>query len=408
MNVLAMAREAMRSLARHPLRSTLTLLGFAIGVGAFVAMVSFAAGARRSVVAQFEALGTGTFTVTAGGSGTGELGTARLFTPADGRAIAAQVDAVTATAPLARQMLTVSAGGRRAATQVIGTTPEFTRIRSWGIEAGGMFEADDVLLGLRVCVLGHTVADRLFESASTGSDAAAAVGLTLRVGDVDCRVVGVLARLGQTASGTDQDDVVLVPYPLFTRRIAGRAGADRMLVGVALGADLAATREAVREAVRARRGLTPADPDDFTIKSPDDLTRVADRTAAMLQGLLGAIAAVSLLVGGIGIMNILLVSVGERTREIGVRVAVGATPGQVMAQFLVEASALSGIGASVGAGLGAAASLIVGSRMGWGGEVPYALLGIALAGGIGLGLVFGLYPARRAALLDPVVALRGE
>jgi putative ABC transport system permease protein len=406
MNLLAMAREAMRSLARHPLRSTLTLLGFAIGVGAFVAMVSFAAGARRSVVAQFEALGTGTFTITAGGSGTGELGAARLFTPADGRAIAAQVDAVTATAPLARQMLTVSAGGRRAATQVIGTTPEFTRIRSWGIEAGGMFEADDVLLGLRVCVLGHTVADRLFEGGD--GDATSAVGLTLRVGEVDCRVVGVLARLGQTASGTDQDDVVLVPYPLFTRRIAGRAGADRMLVGVALGADPATTRELVRDAVRARRGLTPADPDDFTIKSPDDLTRVADNTAAMLQGLLGAIAAVSLLVGGIGIMNILLVSVGERTREIGVRVAVGATPGQVMAQFLVEASALSGIGASVGAGLGAAASLIVGARMGWGGEVPYGLLGIALAGGVGLGLVFGLYPARRAALLDPVVALRGE
>jgi putative ABC transport system permease protein len=405
MNVLAMAREAMRSLARHPLRSILTLLGFAIGVGAFVAMVSFAAGARRSVVAQFEALGTGTFTVTAGGSGTGELGTARLFTPADGRAITAQVGAVTATAPLARQMLTVSAGGRRAATQVIGTTPEFTKIRSWAIEAGGMFEPDDVLLGLRVCVLGRTVADRLFED---GDDAAAAVGLTLRVGDVDCRVVGVLARLGQTASGTDQDDVVLVPYPLFTRRIAGRAGADRMLVGVTQGADLAATRESVREAVRARRGLTPADPDDFTIKSPDDLTRVADRTAAMLQGLLGAIAAVSLLVGGIGIMNILLVSVGERTREIGVRVAVGATPGQVMAQFLVEASALSGIGASVGAGLGAAASLIVGARMGWGDDVPYALLGMAIAGGVALGLVFGLYPARRAALLDPVVALRGE
>jgi putative ABC transport system permease protein len=406
-NALAMAREAMRSLGRHPLRSALTLLGFAIGVGAFVAMVSFASGARRSVVAQFEALGTGTFTVTAGVGTTLDAGSTRMFTPADGRFVSSQVDAVTGSAPMARQMTSVSAGARRAATQVIGTTPDFVRIRSWQVEAGGMFDNDDVTLGVRVCVLGHTVADRLFGDGA-GTDAATAVGLTLRLGDVDCRVVGVMARLGQTASGTDQDDVVLVPYPFFTRRLAGRAGADRMLVGVQPGADLAATRAAVRDAVRQRRGLGPADPDDFTIKSPDDLTAVADRTARMLQALLGAIAAVSLLVGGIGIMNILLVSVGERTREIGVRVAVGATPAQVMAQFLVEASTLSGLGASVGAALGGVASAVVGARVGWGSEVPFGLIGMALVGGVALGLVFGLYPARRAALLDPVVALRGE
>jgi putative ABC transport system permease protein len=400
-NALAMAREAMRSLGRHPLRSVLTLLGFAIGVGAFVAMVSFAAGARRSVVAQFESLGTGTFTVTIGGSA-GEGSQAKLFTPADGRFIASQVDAVTGTAPIGRQLMTVATDAHRAATQVIGTTPEFVRIRSWPLESGGMFDADDMTLGVRVCVVGRTVADRLFD------DAVDPVGLMFRIGDIDCRVVGVLARLGQTASGTDQDDVVLVPYPLFTRRISGKPAADRMLVGIAPGADVAATRAAVREAVRLRRGISPVDPDDFTIRSPDELTQIADRTAALLQGLLGSIAAVSLLVGGIGIMNILLVSVGERTREIGVRVAVGATPGQVMAQFLVEASTLSGIGASVGAALGGVASAVVGSRMGWGSDVPFGLIGMALAGGVALGLVFGLYPARRASLLDPVAALRGE
>ncbi|HVK74108.1 MAG TPA: ABC transporter permease [Kofleriaceae bacterium] len=396
--IAVLAREAMRSLARHPLRSTLTLLGFAIGVGAFVAMVSFAAGARRSVVAQFEALGHGTLVVTAGSAG---HASARNFTSADARHLVAELDGVGAVAPLARQIAGVTAGGKRVTTMIFGTTPAFTEVRAWPLEAGGMFDGDDLRLGARVCVVGRTVADRLFGDRDV-------VGQRLQIGDVDCRVIGALASLGQTASAQDQDDVVLIPLPLFERRLTGRAGAERLLIGVVPGADPTATRVAVTTSLRARRRLGPGDPDDFTIKSPDDLTRVADRTAGLLEALLGAIAAVSLLVGGIGIMNILLVSVGERTREIGVRVALGATPGAVLTQFLIEASALSGLGATTGAVAGGVLAAVAGERLGWGGGVPLDLVALAVGGGVALGLVFGLYPARRAALLDPVVALRGE
>lgn len=399
--IAVLARQALRSLARHPLRSTLTLLGFAIGVGAFVAMVGFGAGARRAVVAQFDALGHGTLVVTAGGTTRESGGGARTFTMADARALVARVDAVTATAPFARQIVPIAAGGRSASTLAIGTTPDFVGIRAWRIEDGGMFDNDDVLLGVRVCVIGATVVERLFADG-------VAVGRTLTVGGVDCRVVGTLASLGQTAGAQDQDDVVLLPLPLFERRLVGRAGAERLLVGTAAGSDLAAVRADVRDALRARRRLGPDDPDDFAIKSPDDLTRVADHTARLLQALLGAIAGVSLVVGGIGIMNILLVSVGERTREIGVRVAVGATPGAVLVQFLVEAMVLAGTGATAGAMLGGALSAIAGARLGWGGEIPTQAIAIAVAGGLALGLVFGLYPARRAARLEPVAAMRGE
>jgi len=399
-----LARQALRSLARHPLRTTLTLLGFAIGVGAFVAMVSFAGGARRAVVAQFESLGRGTLTITAGGVNAGAGTTAgRLFTAADARQLATDVDAVIAAAPLGRLVLPVANEGRRTSTVVVGTTPELVQIRNWSFEAGGMFDADDLALGARVCVLGRTVVDRL---STTGS--AAMIGARIRVGEVDCRVVGALTPLGQTAGGQDQDDTVLVPLTLFERRLAARPGAERLIVGLAPDIDLAVGRAAVVDALRTRRRLGPGEPDDFTVKSADDLTRIADRTAALLQGLLGAIAAVSLLVGGIGIMNILLVSVGERTREIGVRAAVGATPGQVLAQFLVEAIVLAGLGAFAGAGIGGTLAAVVGARMGWGGGVPFDLIGLAVLGGIALGILFGLYPARRAAWLDPVVALRGE
>jgi len=289
----------------------------------------------------------------------------------------------------------------RGSTLVVGTTPELTAIRAWSFTSGGMFDRDDLTLGRRVCVLGKTVVDELFGGADP-------VGRRVRLGDVECRVVGALAPLGETASGQDQDDTVLVPLPLFERRIAGHAGAERLLVGMARTADGKGVRARVVDGLRGLRRLRAGDPDDFTVKSPDDLARAADRTARLLEALLGAIAAVSLVVGGIGIMNILLVSVGERTREIGVRVSLGATPGDVLVQFLVEAMTLSGAGAAIGAALGAVVSVVVGAHMGWGAAVPFALVALAIAGGLVLGLGFGLYPARRAAQLEPVVALRGD
>jgi putative ABC transport system permease protein len=399
--VTVLARQAFRSLSRHPLRSTLTLLGFAIGVGAFVAMVSFADGARRSVVAQFEALGNNTLVIVAGAGTSGTVN--QLFTTAEARSMASDVPGVTAAAPLARQIAAVSANGKQVTTLVMGTSPEFTAIRAWPFDAGGMFEREDFDVGARLCAIGHTVDERLF-----GADYATSIGQRLRIGDLDCRVVGVLASLGQAASSQDQDDVVLVPLPLFERRVVGRTGADRLLIGLVPDGDPKRTREAVRAQLRERRRLAPGAADDFTVRSPDDLVRVAERTAGLLQGLLGAIAAVSLLVGGIGIMNILLVSVGERTREIGVRMALGATPRNILGQFLIEAVTLSGAGALAGAALGAVLSLVVGARLGFGVAFPLDTIAFSLLGGVALGVVFGLYPARRASLLDPIVALRGE
>jgi putative ABC transport system permease protein len=396
-------RLAFKLIARRPGRSALTLLGLAIGVGAFIAMVSFGEGARRSVIAQFEALGANVLRIQSVDNGVDlRARPAAPLTDADVSLIEREATTVSKVLPVGQRRTTAAFGSKQGTTTVSGVAPEYAAAHEWAFEAGGSFDAVDLSQRAKVCVLGQTPARELF---AIGEPLGATVTLA---GELPCRVIGVLLSKGFSTSGKDLDDLVLLPTTTFNQHLSVREGYAAIEVQP-LGAGLldAATGEVTRILYRAH-GIQPGEPLDFKVSSPLEVIRAVDRTSNILSTLLAAIAAVSLLVGGIGIMNIQLVSVAERTEEIGIRGAIGASPQQILLQFLVEALILTAFGTLAGVVLGVSAAAIVAASMGWPRVISLSGVALSASFGVAVGVAFGYLPAHRAATLDPIRALRHE
>ncbi|MBT9506193.1 ABC transporter permease [Rhodoferax sp.] len=395
---------ALRSIRRNLLRSFLTILGIVIGVSAVITMVTLGNGATMAVQNQISGLGTNLLQVRPGqrmmGPGGGGGG-APSFKEVDADAIASQIGGIAAVAPEARTASTVVANGRNWTSSIIGSTNGWLLTGNWKIGDGRVFSDDELRAGAAVCMIGETVRRELFGKRP-------AVGEQLRVKQISCEVVAVLASKGQGSFGNDQDDVVLVPIKTLQRRITGSTRVNTLLVSMMDGSDASRVKAGITQLLRERRKLAPSDEDNFNVLDTKQLAEALSGTTKVMTMLLGAVAAVSLLVGGIGIMNIMLVSVTERTREIGLRLAIGALEREVLLQFLIEAVVLSSLGGLIGIVLATGASLGLASVM----EVPYLfnpgvnLLSFLFSAGIGV--LFGYFPARRAARLDPIEALRHE
>jgi putative ABC transport system permease protein len=410
MQILQMTvRAALRALRRNKLRSALTMLGIVIGVAAVIAMVSIGQGADAAVQRQIQALGRNLLMVVPGAttsagvrSGWGGVST---LTVQDARAIGTECPSVAAVAWVKRRIVQVVYAEQNWSTQAQGTPPSYVSVREWPLAAGSFFTQRDEDSAARVVVLGQTVVDQLF---GPGQDP---VGAVIRVKDVPFRVVGVLQKMGQTSWGQDQDDVVVMPFSTAERRVLGTeflGSVDMIFASSTSAATVEAASEEVTALLRERHRIQSGDDDDFSVRNLNSMARASEEASRVMTLLLLSVASISLLVGGIGIMNILLVSVTERTREIGIRLAVGAKGRHILLQFLVEATALSLAGGIVGAALGIGAARAVSALAGWPTVVsPGAVLVSVLFSGA-VGTFFGFYPARRAARLDPIAALRYE
>jgi len=395
--------RAVRTAIRNPGRTLLTILGLAIGVGAFLAMVSFGSGARGSVLQQFEVLGTRLMRVQShlGRIDVGDRAPKPL-TDADVLALQQAGTLFERVAPTVRQVHNITTATARHNTHVMGTTPDFVQVQDWPMLVGGMFDGTDLQQRAKVAVLGATVVQELFGAADP-------VGQTINIGDsLPCRVIGVLASKGQTTGGRDLDDIVLVPVSTFRAFLGTPKGYEEINIQVRSREVLDAAIAEARSTVRRSHGLADGEPDDFRISSPVQSARVAGYVSQILTALLMGIASVSLLVGGIGVMNIQLVSVAERTKEIGVRSAIGASPKQILVQFLAEAVVLSLTGSLLGIAMGWLASTLVARAMAWSGNLSVLTMLGATLFGTGVGVAFGYLPARRAAQLEPIEALRHE
>jgi putative ABC transport system permease protein len=402
-------RIALRALRRNGLRSFLTALGIIIGVAAVIAMVAIGEGAKARVEQAFTSMGTNVLIVSSGAKTAGGVkagaGTLPTLTWDDLKAIRAEVPGVRFAAPRLHTTGQVVSEDRNWATLITGTTPEFFEIRNWPVRLGARLSAEEVDAGAKTAVLGQTVAERLF-GASVDP-----VGQVVRIQNVPFQVIGVAERKGQSAGGSDYDDVVYVPVSTFLAKIQGGLQsyiAGTILVEVTSDDITGAVGSRIAALLRDRHNIAPGAEDDFTIKNLTETANRKEESTQALTLLLASIAAVSLLVGGIGIMNIMLVSVTERTREIGVRVAVGAKPRQILAQFLMESLVLAVMGGIAGVSLGLLAADRLAERFGWPMLVRADVIAVAVGFSALVGVVFGLYPAHKASRLDPIVALRWE
>ncbi len=410
MNAVAAVRAAWRALTINLLRSVLTMLGIIIGVGAVITMVAIGAGAQARVEEQIQSLGTNIMLIVPGAQTTSgvRLGaqTGQSLTEFDAAAIALEVPEVQAAAPSLRTGAQVVAGNVNWAAPVFGTTPDYFEVRDWPLAAGRNIEEAEVAGAGKVAILGATVVEQLFGDADP-------IDQVVRVKNVPLTVIGVLTRKGQNSAGQDQDDVVVVPISTFRHRIQGWGGGKLKRVGaisvkVREGQDMRAAEDHVRELLRQRHRIPDGLEDDFGLRNLTEMLAAQEEASRTMTMLLAAVAGVSLVVGGIGIMNIMLVSVTERTREIGLRLAVGARGRDILGQFLVEAVTLSLIGGALGVVLGAGATWGVAALAGWpvGFSAQSVLLAVAFSAAVGV--FFGFYPARRAARLLPIQALRHE
>ena len=407
MNLAMIIRVAFRALVRNKMRAILTMLGIIIGVSAVIAMVSIGQGAQASVQAQIESIGTNLLFVSAGAqnvggvrSGTGDTGTNTL-TVEDLDAIKREVPSVAMVTPTVNSRTQLVVGNMNWNTSLQGVSEQYPEVRKWTIQSGTFFTDADVRSAGRVIVIGQTVADNLFP----GMDP---VGQTLRVANLPFRVTGVMTRKGQDQQGRDQDDIAFAPYTTVQKKVLG---SPRLQVAYASAISQDATytaQEQIAELLRQRHKLGDNEANDFTVRNMTDIAEAANETNNTMTLLLACIASVSLLVGGIGIMNIMLVSVTERTREIGIRMAIGARSSAVRSQFLIESIVLSLTGGFIGIILGVVVSVSIPKFLGW----PTLVSSLAIIGSVifsaAVGIFFGYYPARKAAGLDPIEALRYE
>jgi len=407
MNLLMIIRVAFRALQRNKMRAALTMLGIIIGVSAVVAMVSIGQGAQAAVAAQIDSIGTNLLFVSAGAqnvggvrSGTGDTGTNTL-TVEDLDAIKREVPSVSMLTPTVNSRGQLVAGNMNWNTSIQGVSEQYPEVRKWRVQSGEFFTESDVRTAGRVLVIGQTIADNLF----AGGDP---IGQTVRVQNLPFRVIGVMVRKGQDQQGRDQDDIAFTPYTTVQKKILGSPRLQIAYVSAVSPDATYTAQQQITELLRQRHKLNANDPDDFTVRNMSDIAQAANETNSTMTMLLACIAGVSLLVGGIGIMNIMLVSVTERTREIGIRMAIGARSSAVKSQFLIESIVLSLMGGSIGILLGVGVSLAIPRMLGW----PTLISTMAIVGSVifsvAVGVFFGYYPARKAAALDPIDALRYE
>ncbi len=393
---------ALRSIRRNLLRSFLTILGIVIGVSAVITMVTLGNGATLAVQQQIQGLGTNLLQIRGGQRLGPGAAPAPAFKDTDAEAIAQQIGGIAAVAPEARASTTLVADGRNWSSSVIGSSNKWLKTGNWKLAQGREFSPEEERAGASVCIIGATLHRELFGSSPD------VLGQQLRVKAFSCNVIGVLDSKGQGAFGNDQDDMVLIPLKTLQRRVTGNNRVNTLLVSMAEDSDPERVKSSLRDLLRELRKLSPTDEDNFNVLDTKQLADTMAGTTKVMTTLLGAVAAVSLLVGGIGIMNIMLVSVTERTREIGLRLAIGALEREVLLQFLIEAVVLAALGGLIGIAIAAVASVGLAQVM----QVPFVfnptvnLLSFVFSAAIGV--VFGYFPARRAARLDPIEALRHE
>ncbi len=393
---------ALREIRRNVLRSFLTILGVVIGVAAVIIMVTLGGGATRSVSSQIESMGSNLLMIRMGqsmgpGSGIG----VPPFKLEDAIALQRDIPSIRNLAPSASQTATAIAGNNSWSTSVTGTDNRFLDVRNWPLERGRLFTDGELRTGQALCLIGATVSKELFGEQDP-------VGESLRIKTISCKVIGLLTAKGQSSMGRDQDDLILMPLRTFHRRIAGNQDVTLIQVSIKDGEPTEPAKADIENLLRERRKIAPSEQNNFGVNDMKELTRMLTGTTQVLTTLLSAVAAVSLLVGGIGIMNIMLVSVTERTREIGIRLAIGALEREVLMQFLVEAVVLSSLGGILGIILALGASFALAELL----MVPFIFNGgiilTAFLFSVAVGILFGYFPARRAARLDPIEALRRE
>ena len=393
---------ALRQIFRNPMRSLLTVLGIVIGVAAVITMVTVGNGATQAVREQIESLGSNQLMIRPGQRmGPGRAAGAPTFKLDDVEAIQSQIAGVKNVAPQRSQSMTVVAQGKNWNTQIIGSTNQYFELDNRPLSAGRYFETTEERAGSAVCVIGSTIQKEVFGTINP-------IGQMLRTGSFSCRVVGMLETKGQSAFGGDQDDLVVMPIQTFQRRVAGNNRISSISVSVDPAFDREMLTENLRQLMRERRSLSDNDDDNFMILDTEELAKRVSSTTEIMTMLLGAVAAVSLVVGGIGLMNIMLVSVTERTREIGIRLAIGALAREVLMQFLIEAVVFGCLGGLLGVAIALVGSIVLAGVMG----VPFIFdpfINVVAFGFAALtGIVFGYFPARRAAQMDPIEAVRHE
>jgi putative ABC transport system permease protein len=405
MSIFMTLRIALKALNRNKMRTVLTMLGMIIGVGAVITMVGLGTGARTTIEERVKSAGTNMIMVNAGNFSTGGVrmgqGNSTTLMPEDATAIR-QLPGVQYVAAGASSRAQIIAGNQNWSTQVQGTDVDLPLIRSWPTKYGSFFTTQDVSGAQKVAVLGSVVADTLF-----GPDVDP-TGQIIRIRNQPFKVVGVMASKGQSSMGQDQDDTIFTPYTTVQKKLQGQQHINNVTVSAASAGEIDSVAESIRATLRTRHKIVPGDADDFMVRTLEEMASVQTATTQTMTSLLASIAGVSLLVGGIGIMNIMLVSVTERTREIGLRMAIGARGKDVLLQFLVEAVVISLIGGIIGIALGFGLSALVQKFMEWPTDIPPNAIGMAFGFAAATGVFFGFYPARKAASLDPIEALRFE
>ncbi|HEX6535597.1 MAG TPA: ABC transporter permease [Gemmatimonadaceae bacterium] len=400
-----LVKVAAQSILKNKMRTLLTMLGIIIGVGAVIVMVALGHGAQSQIQSQIASLGTNLIVVMPGATAQGGVSqgaaTFNRLTVEDAEKLKREASTLVGVSPVIMTRAQVIGGDGNWRTMVDGVSTDYLAIRDWAVQSGALFTDADVRSSRKVAVLGNTVAQNLFP----GGDP---VGADVQIGHVPFTIIGVLAPKGQTAGGNDQDDVVLMPYTTAQNRLSGNARLWQILASTASPGDIPTAQEEMTEIMRESHRLANGAPDDFTIRNQTEMAQAAQSTTAVMTWLLAAIASVSLVVGGIGIMNIMLVSVTERTREIGIRMAIGARGSDVLTQFLVESIAMSLLGGLVGLVVGVGGAALLAHATGWATATPLGAVFLAVGFSAAVGIFFGYYPARKAAGLDPIESLRYE